>query len=77
MLPQTHRRYFRTREAADYIGMAKSTMEKWRLTGDGPRFSKCLRAVLYDVQDLDEWLRERRRTSTSDDGQQAGERAAQ
>jgi hypothetical protein len=33
--------------------------------GDGPPFSKAgLRIVVYDIQDLNEWLRETRRKST-------------
>lgn len=61
--------YFRTDKAAEYIGLAKSTLEKLRLTGCGPMFSKLGRTVVYDVTDLDAWVASRRRESTSDQGE--------
>jgi predicted DNA-binding transcriptional regulator AlpA len=60
------RRILRTRDAANYVGLAASTLEKARLTGWGPRFVKLGRSVGYDVQDLDRWLDERKRESTSE-----------
>ena len=68
----SQRRIFRTPEAANYLGLAASTLEKKRLTGDGPRFVKISgRAVGYDIQDLDLWLDGRKRNSTSDPGEAA------
>jgi predicted DNA-binding transcriptional regulator AlpA len=53
--------------AATYIGLAKSTLNKMRMTGGGPRFLKLsARRVVYDTQDLDEWLVSKRRRTTSD-----------
>ena len=62
----SHRR-LRTPAAADYLGLAESTLEKKRLTGDGPPFIRlCPRgAIVYDTRDLDAWLAERRLNSTS------------
>ncbi len=54
-----------TRRAAELIGMSKRTLEKWRSEGTGPPFLKLGRRVLYSVADLEEWLRSRRRYSTS------------
>jgi len=34
MLP----RIIRTRDAARYLGLAESTLEKWRISGGGPRW---------------------------------------
>lgn len=59
-----HRR-LRTRNAADYLGYSESTLEKKRLTGDGPPFIRLGRAIVYDTRDLDGWLAERRATNTS------------
>jgi hypothetical protein len=56
----------RTKPAGRYVGLAASTMEKLRLTGDGPPFLKLGRTVVYDTDDLDSWLASRRRRSTSD-----------
>ena len=59
-----HRR-LRTPAAADYLGYAESTLEKKRITGEGPPFIRLGRAVVYDTRDLDAWLAARRATSTS------------
>jgi predicted DNA-binding transcriptional regulator AlpA len=55
-----------TPEAAQYVGLAVSTLEKLRLTGAGPRFLKLSRSVRYRVADLDEWLAARVVSSTSE-----------
>ena len=49
-------RLLRTRDASRYCGLAKSTMEKFRVYGGGPRFIRRGKSVFYDVQDLDAWL---------------------
>jgi len=46
----------RVSEAADYLGLSVSTLNKWRVTGDGPKFVKLGRAVAYRISDLHEWL---------------------
>ena len=47
----------KTAEAAVYVGLAKSTLEKKRLySDDGPRFVADARSVRYRISDLDEWL---------------------
>ncbi|HEY8595152.1 MAG TPA: helix-turn-helix domain-containing protein [Devosiaceae bacterium] len=60
------RRMLRTREAAAYTGLAKSTLEKLRVSGEGAPYIRIGRAVLYDQDDLDTWLAAHRRRSTSD-----------
>ena len=67
-------RVLRTRDAATYLGVAASTLEKFRLTGGGPRFIRLgRRAVGYDVNDLIEWLEVRKVRSTSEgDGKTKG-----
>jgi excisionase family DNA binding protein len=61
----SHRRKMRTSEAATYTGLAKSTLEKLRVTGGGSTYMRVGRAVLYDPDDLDNWLAQYRRRSTS------------
>ncbi len=56
---------FRTREAAEYIGLRKSTLEAWRCRGGGPVFLKLNKAVRYRKGDLDDFVNARTRTSTS------------
>lgn len=62
------RRMLRTREAATYTGLAKSTLEKLRVSGGGCPYIRVGRVVVYDPADLDEWLASHRRRSTSDNG---------
>jgi hypothetical protein len=52
----THNLRLKTREAVKYLGLSSSTLEKKRLTGDGPVFCKCGRSVRYDIQDLDKYV---------------------
>jgi hypothetical protein len=57
----------RTPAAAEYLGVGVSTLEKWRCTGDGPRFSKLGgKIVTYSIKDLDRFADERTRQSTSE-----------
>jgi predicted DNA-binding transcriptional regulator AlpA len=60
------RRKLRTPDAAAYVGLAASTLNKMRVRGDGPVYSKLGRIVVYDVADLDGWLEVNKRASTSD-----------
>ncbi len=55
-----------TRDAASYLGLAASTLEKARLTGTGPPFLKLGRIIRYRCQDLDEWLDKHVVMSTSE-----------
>jgi len=62
-------RVFRTPDAARYLGLTASTLEKMRLSGGGPPFVRLgARAVGYAIGDLDSYIDARRRTSTSDPG---------
>ena len=54
-------RILRTPAAATYVGLSESTLEKKRLSGDGPKFIRLGgRAVGYDIRDLDAWLDDQR-----------------
>ena len=49
------------RQAAARLGLSKSTVDKMRAAGKGPRFIKSTdRAVRYDPADLDAWIAARR-----------------
>jgi Helix-turn-helix domain len=55
----------RSEAAARYVGLAPSTLAKMRVRGDGPPYSKAgARVVVYDIRDLEAWLRSTRRKST-------------
>jgi predicted DNA-binding transcriptional regulator AlpA len=65
--PKAGKKVLRPAEAADYIGLAESTLAKRRVYGKPPRYvSLGGRAVGYLVEDLDEWLASCRRSSTSE-----------
>lgn len=54
--------------AADYLGLSASTLAKMRVRGDGPPYSKAgSRIVVYDINDLDQWLDARKVRSTSEE----------
>jgi predicted DNA-binding transcriptional regulator AlpA len=57
----------RSAAAAQYLGIAQSTLNKSRLTGNGPSFVKIgRRSVVYRKADLDKFLEARVRRSTSE-----------
>jgi predicted DNA-binding transcriptional regulator AlpA len=64
--PEEQRRRVRTAEASKYLNLSESTLEKYRLTGSGPRYAKFGRIVTYSLEDLDTWVNARTRTSTSE-----------
>ncbi len=57
---------FKTNEAADYVRLGKPTLERYRITGDGPNYLKLGGAVRYRKADLDSWLESRLTRSTSE-----------
>ena len=65
----------RVRQAAEYIGLSKSFLDKARLTGTGPVFAKLGASVVYSTDDLDTWVASRR-VVPSNDNQRLAARAA-
>ena len=59
--------YVRTGRAANYLGLSKSTLEKYRVTGGGPEYFSLGRVIVYQFDDLDAWVSGHRRRSTSED----------
>lgn len=57
------------REAATLLGFKPAALQAWRLRGDGPPYVKIsARAVRYRREDLEAFVQERMRQSTSDSG---------
>ncbi len=54
-------------EVAAYLGVSKSFLMKARVTGNTPPYVKIGGAVRYRVNDLEEWLNQNTRRSTSQD----------
>ncbi len=46
-------------QAAKYLGLAVSTLNKWRCLGEGPIFIKMGRAVRYRQKDLEIYIKGR------------------
>ena len=65
-MSRTTTTYFNTNQIADQTGIAASTWNKRRLAGDGPTYIKAGRRVLYRWQDVEDWLLQRSKGSTSD-----------
>jgi len=60
--------YLNTREAAAWLSLSPRTLDRYRVSGDGPAFHRFGGRVRYLVADLEAWASARRRVSTSDDG---------
>lgn len=58
-----------TAMAAEYVGLSPATLETMRVRGGGPVFVKLGARVVYQREDLNRWLEERKRKSTSDPGE--------
>lgn len=59
--------FYNTKQAAEYLNLKDSTLEKWRVTGDGPVFVALSgRAVRYRESDLCSFVESRVRKSTSE-----------
>jgi len=58
---------YRPEEAAKIIGVASSTLAKWRGTGEGPEFEKLGRKIIvYSEESLEEFVSKRSHASTSE-----------
>lgn len=57
-----------TEQAAKRFGLSPRTLERYRVTGEGPEFVKLGHSVRYSASALNRWLKGRTRRSTSDDG---------
>lgn len=64
--PETDQHLLDTNGAAARVCLSAVTMERFRLTGEGPRFAKLGKAVRYRPTDLDAWIESRLVRSTSE-----------
>jgi hypothetical protein len=50
------RKKLRAAKAAEYLGVSRSTLAKWRINGMGPLYHRCGPRIVYYYQDeLDAW----------------------
>ena len=59
-------RYLTTKQAAEYLRLGHSCLEKMRSRGGGPRFRRHCRRVVYAVAELDAWSDARVMDCTAD-----------
>lgn len=64
---RTRENYLNTREAAAWLGLSPKTLERYRVSGEGPDFHKLGARVRYLLKDLEKWASARRWTSTSEE----------
>ena len=58
-----------TRDAAKYLGLKPSCLDNWRWRGDGPQYVQVsTRAIRYRLSDLEAFVTDRLRRSTTDSG---------
>lgn len=60
--------YIDVDQCAKELGVSRSTLARWRLTGEGPVYHKVGRRVLYRVTAVEEWVHSHAYCSTSDYG---------
>jgi len=65
---ESPQRYLRTSEAARHVTLSPRTLEKHRIYGTGPEYSKIGGRVVYKEEDLDAWVKLGKKKSTSDPG---------
>ena len=65
-MKQKSQKLYNEVEAADMLNMSIAWMQRMRWSGNGPPFVKIGHAVRYRPEDIQDWINERLRTSTSD-----------
>ncbi len=61
------KRFYTTKDAATYLGLAQRTLQKYRVDGSGPKFRKIRGHSFYDVADLDAWVESAEKTAITFD----------
>ena len=60
MSMETEQKFLTTEQAAEFLNMAKGTLQNWRKKGLGPRFVRMgSRAIRYEKSDLEEFVERR------------------
>ena len=57
MAPQSSSAFQTESEAAEYLGISKKTLQRWRFDHKGPAYAKLNgKLIRYHQADLDEWM---------------------
>ena len=57
--------HLNVKEAATYLNVSKSKLDKLRMKPGGPKYCKPAGRIIYRKCDLDEWMEQSVRVSTS------------
>ncbi|MQA65035.1 MAG: helix-turn-helix domain-containing protein [Alphaproteobacteria bacterium] len=58
--------FFDTEGLAEYLSLSESYLNQMRVRGDGPKYHKIGRKVIYRLADVEEWLARQAHRSTSE-----------
>lgn len=64
-LPDNDNELIPAHRLPDYIPVARQTLARWRVEGEGPTFVKIGRKVAYRAGDVRRWLTKRTLSSTT------------
>lgn len=72
-----HKQVLTTEEAADYLGFEVSTLKNWRYQDEGPRYIRTgdgpRGGIRYLLEDLNDWLDDRRVTPSKKSTDKGGQ----
>ena len=55
------REYLNIKEAADFIGVSRQTLDLWRMNAQGPAVHRVGKRVLYSITDLHSFMADQRK----------------
>ena len=58
--------FFTVPEASEATGITQASLNRWRVSGEGPRFAKIANRIYYRRGDLEAWISSKLRSSTSE-----------
>ena len=57
MAPQSSSAFLSESDAAEYLGISKKTLQRWRFGHKGPAYAKLNNKLIrYHLPELDEWM---------------------
>ena len=65
------------REIEALYGFCVRTLQRWRVTGEGPCFTRANRLILYAIRDIEDFVSEREHPSTPENALQARNRSCE
>jgi len=63
---KTRKRYLTEKEVEEIFNLNRRTLQRWRTTGEGPCYCRANRSIKYSIQDVEDFLSERKYSSTAE-----------